>query len=99
MSTQRWEPRARAAIVISEHFENMNRVVTLDRRFVFTNGSVGWFVIDGKPFKGYEMNGTTGRCTRGLIWRDELGISQWKLRLLDEGEPVVIRDEREYVES
>lgn len=99
MSTQRWEPGARAAIVISEHYENMNRVVTLDRNFRFNDGGAGWFVADGKPFKGYEMNGNTGVCSGNLIYRDELGIAQWKLRLLDEDEPVVIRDAREYAES
>jgi len=55
MSNQKWEPGAIAAIVISEHFENMNRVVVLVENFEPTLGHQAcWGVKDGKLFKGYK---------------------------------------------
>ena len=94
MSAQRWEPGARAAIVISEHFENMNRVVTLiDMLRGVNTGTRFWKVRDGKQFKGYDSSKLPERV---FIWADILCIEQWKLRLLEDGEPVVIRDEIEY---
>jgi len=82
---QKWERGARAAIVISEHYENHNRVVTLTDTYE-----------DGKLFKGYDHSKLPARA---FVWKMRLGIEQWKLRLLDDNEPVVIRDEIEYVEQ
>jgi len=93
---QKWERGARAAIVISEHYENHNRVVTLTDTYTYSSGKVGWLVEDGKLFKGYDHSKLPARA---FVWKMRLGIEQWKLRLLDDNEPVVIRDEIEYVEQ
>jgi hypothetical protein len=92
----KWEAGARAAIVISEHYENHNRVVTLIEVIGRTELAVIWMVRDGKQLKGYDHSKLPDRV---FMWSDELGIEQWKLRLLDDGEPVVIRDGVEYVEA
>lgn len=93
----KWEPGARAAIVISEHFQNMNRVVTLVYKIEFMDNAFGWCVEDGKEFKGYEFD-NQGRVT-GYMMSMYLGIHQWKLRLLEDGDDIVIRDGIEYVEN
>jgi hypothetical protein len=93
---QRWEPGARAAIVISEHYENMNRVVVLQHALRSSKGIRIWAVEDGKLLNGYDVSKLPERVH---IESMVLGIEQWKLRLLEDGEPVVIRDARGYVES
>ena len=92
----KWEPGARAAIVISEHYENHNRVVRLVEQYGYTPRGPAWMVEDGNDFKGYDHRRLPERV---LMWSDKLGIEQWKLRLIDDGEPVVIRDGIEYVEA
>jgi len=92
----KWEPGARAAIVISEHYENHNRVVRLVEQHGYTSRGPAWVVEDGKDFKGYDHRHLPELV---LMWSDKLGIEQWKLRLIDDDEPVVIRDGIEYVEA
>jgi hypothetical protein len=93
----KWEIGARAVIVISEHYENHNRIVTLQQRFLYENGACGWAVHDGHLFKGYGQDefGQTHRDK--IIYHELLGIEQWKLRLFEDGDDIVIRDDMEYV--
>lgn len=96
---QKWGIGARCAIVCSEHFENQNRVVEItEGPWLQDTGHTLWFVEDGKDFVGYNGNlSTEERRRAGPTERNRrLGIEQWKLRLLDEGEDVVIRDGIEY---
>jgi len=91
----KFKPGARAAIVISEHYVNMNRVVTLVEKLPnFDDGTTGWLVSDGKQFKGYNSAHFPARV---LVYSQELAIEQWKLRLLDDDDDVVIRDDIEYL--
>lgn len=78
-----WIPGARAVIVASEHFVNMNRVVSLTYNFKFVNGATGWKVEDGGMFFGYQPNNAINPDgTRNYVQEKVLGIEQWKLRLL-----------------
>ncbi|MFM0163879.1 hypothetical protein PQR39_26130 [Paraburkholderia sediminicola] len=87
--SQKWEAGARAVIVVSEHVRNWNRIVTLTERWADNEGVAAWVVEDGKLFDGWirermpELVKTPGGS-------DMLLIHQWKLRLLDEGDPIVV---------
>jgi hypothetical protein len=73
--------------MVSNWPENMNRVVTLIESYHY-RGLNGWKVEDGKPFKGYGIDSNGQTHPTIIVTHDVLGIEQWKLRKLDEDEPV-----------
>lgn len=103
--SKRFEIGARCAIVISEHYENQNRVVLISDGPFRTKKAkqILWVVTatDGELFRGYDNAITNDEERRKApkVWASPLGIEQWKLRLLDDDDEVIIRDEMEYVKE
>jgi hypothetical protein len=87
--SQKWEPGARAVIVVSNHYVNVNRVVVLvDPLEIGDWREKGWSVRDGKLFRGFGLRDMHNLWTSGnrIIDADLLGIEQWKMRLLDDND-------------
>lgn len=99
----KWQPGVRAVIVVSEWEQNLGRVVTLfgvmDRKFwrhdTARSGLPMWIVRDGKPFQGWHVCSDGSTCAE-VVEFPQLGIAQWKLRLLRDNEETTIRDDAEY---
>lgn len=89
---KKWAVGARAVIVYSNHFENMNRVVEL-KAFMgiiddyIAGKSPNWNVYDGKSFKGYLAD--VYPPTLIDSHPERFCISQWKMRLLDDDEKTI----------
>lgn len=84
---KRFEAGARAAIIVSNHYANINRVVRLRAKVSPDTWDV---TCIGAPLKAYSPSGARIECKSLLI-------PQWKLHLLDETiDDVVVRDAVEY---
>jgi hypothetical protein len=96
----KWTPGARAVIAVTNHPHNQNRVVTLIQRLECVYDVVTWHVEDGKLFRGYVqgMAHSIPISDRKYVDSEALIIEQWKLRLLEDGEDTIMRDEIEYLE-